>query len=221
MFLSYSNLYDNNKIKDVANKIRYISPIVFHAPVSMFNPSKDAIIREIVTKQTLQTIKVAKKFNSKRIIFHTGYYSGIKSKQYLNDFIRNEIDFFSNINTDVEIALENVFEETPLIFKRIISGLYNKNIRMCLDIGHANLYSNVGLKKWINILGKEISHLHIHNNYKKYDDHSIKGSINVKNIIEYIKKKKLINNCNFSLEIFDNLKVIDKSIKNLQSILAY
>ena len=61
------------------------------------------------------------------------------------------------------ICVENVMENDPELILSILRRVDDPRLRMCLDVGHANL-STVDPADWIRQCAPFISHYHIHNN---------------------------------------------------------
>lgn len=204
MFTSYQNLYDDDKISLIKKMVKDF-PIAIHAPYELFNVSNDKIIRSIVMEHVNRTIKVAKIFDAKRIIFHTGFRSFSKSKRYHNDFLHNAVEFFSSLNSDIEIVVENVYENDPLFIKTIAD---RADVGVCLDVGHAKIYSKYSIERWKGVLNDRIKHVHLQNNFGKYDDHGIEGVIDIVSVAKQFT-------CDKSLEVFCNPSKISTLVDKL------
>ena len=72
----------------------------------------------------------------------------------------------------VQIVLENVLEREPAWLLDIIKGVDDPRLKMCLDIGHVNAYSNIPVLEWLETCAPYISHFHIHNNDGTRDQHN-------------------------------------------------
>ena len=70
------------------------------------------------------------------------------------------------------VFIENVEDEDPEVFVQIFKGIDSPKIRCCFDIGHAYFNGrSVSLNRWIDVLGKYIGHVHIHDNNGNHDEH--------------------------------------------------
>ena len=67
---------------------------------------------------------------------------------------------------------ENTSEPRPEIIKPIVDKLNTDRFKFNLDVGHANLFSEVPLEEWLTAFGSDLVYLHAHNNYKDYDAHN-------------------------------------------------
>ena len=110
-------------------------------------------------------------------------------------WIRNAITLFSEINNSLKkrfkIHLENSFENDPEIFLEILKGIKSDNFRICLDIGHINVYSIQPIEYWIDKLAPYIEEVHLHNNDGKADHHWTLdvGNIDIENILHELENK--------------------------------
>lgn len=170
--------------------------------------SKDSKVRELSIYRYNQSFKIAKALNIKTIIFHTGYNGLVKSPAYHNKFVNDQISFWKEFikqfeDADITVALENTYEPTPEVILNILQNVNSKYLRSCIDTGHVNINSESSIQDWILKMKDYLHHMHLHNNHGKYDEHNslLDGSINFKEIIEFLIKNNL--NPNLTLEIFN------------------
>lgn len=69
------------------------------------------------------------------------------------------------------ICLENVLENRPELLLDIVQQVNDPRLGLCLDVGHANVYSGTPVIQWLEQCASHIRHFHIHNNYGDADDH--------------------------------------------------
>ncbi|MBQ3642568.1 sugar phosphate isomerase/epimerase, partial [bacterium] len=123
-------------------------------------------------------------------------------------FKRNFIAFCKDFIKEFErrnliAVIENVFEDSPEFCLNLYEGINSPNLKLALDTGHVNLYAQeTKVTDWIKAYGKNLYHLHIHNNYRKNDDHSnlTDGTLNFNEIFNEIKAQNI--NPTFVLEMF-------------------
>ena len=85
----------------------------------------------------------------------------------------------------------------------MFEGVNSPNLKLALDCGHVNLYAHdTKVVEWIKAYGKNLHHLHIHNNFRTNDDHSNleNGTLNYEEIFNAIKEENI--NPTFVLEMF-------------------
>lgn len=129
--------------------------------------SMDAKIKEIAIQRIEASIDVAKRIGAKAVVFHTNYNPFLNTKAYVENWIKENIAFWSNMlekHSDIEIYLENMFDTTPDILKAISEGLCQyPNYGVCLDYAHASI-SKTEPEVWAKQLGRFVKHVHINDN---------------------------------------------------------
>ncbi|MBQ5415442.1 MAG: sugar phosphate isomerase/epimerase [Firmicutes bacterium] len=138
-----------------------------HAPYNeLFPMAIEPLVVEVAYKRYVQTLDYCKRFGAKKMIVHGNYTEAL---YFPNWFIKRHIDFWKrflaeNDLGDVVICVENVQEEDPDLILGILKGVEDPRLRMCLDVGHANL-SDTEPIEWLRRCAPYISHYHIHNNF--------------------------------------------------------
>lgn len=85
---------------------------------------------------------------------------------------------------------ENTSEPRPEVIKPIIDKLNSDRFKFVLDVGHANLFSEVPLEEWLTTFGSDLVYLHAHNNYRDYDAHNpvFRGTVNFDHLFHTLDK---------------------------------
>ena len=191
--------------------------ISLHGPFTDLAPaSRDIKIRNVTKDRFTSAFSIAKQLNSKRIVYHTGHIpKTYASKEWLDNSIEFWMDFTKDKLEDMEIHIENVYEDDYALMYELVEAINHPNFSVCLDIGHVNANSTKTLESWINGLGKKIKHVHLHNNDGIYDNHFglHKGTINMLRILETLKKTS--PSASWTLEILDIADLIE-SVKFLE-----
>jgi phosphoglucan,water dikinase len=106
----------------------------------------------------------------------------------------------------IRLSIENTLETGPDDFNDLFRYLHSvcpadtSHVGMCLDIGHANLYSSTrnDYLRFVDMLGPEVPiiHLHLHENYGDFDNHltvftgpSGKDPAGIQGLIRRLKKR--------------------------------
>ena len=134
--------------------------------------SRDSLIREVTLKRYESTYEISEKLKCKNIIFHNGYVPGTTShsswvkraKVFWNKFLRNK-------PREVNFYIENLVEHNPDIIIDVVNSVNSKNLKVCFDIGHANIFSKVEIITWIEKMNSNIGFVHLHNNFGIKDVH--------------------------------------------------
>jgi sugar phosphate isomerase/epimerase len=167
-----------------------ISSVTFHAPFEDLSPgARDGEVRRLTVRRLLQAVGLAPLFRAKGIVMHGGY------SEWLYDFRPDHwLDparkTFSEVaeaaeRANVEILLENVFEEVPDHLLRLREAVGSRRIGFCFDPGHATLFSRLPVQKWVEVLASSLGEMHLHDNRGRRDDHLPigEGSINHRGVI--------------------------------------
>ena len=201
----------------------YTGRRTLHAMFSDVNvSSSDWELREVAQKRCMQSFEVGKAIGADTILFHTGN-KGTKHYGSIKSFKKNFALFWKDFIKEFEEAgiiavIENVFETTPEYCLDLFNSINSPNFKLALDTGHVNLYAHVTeVTDWIKAYGKNLYHMHIHNNYRENDDHSnlIDGTLDFKEIFTTLKEQKI--NPTIVLEMFTE-EDIRKSIEYINSV---
>ena len=157
----------DNQVRDVPNR-------VFHGPFNeLFPCAIDPLARELAARRYLQAVEMAGEYGAKKLVFHGGYLPHVYySCWYTEQSILFWKDFLKKIPEDVTLCVENVLESDPQWMAEIASGVDDPRFRLCLDVGHAHVCSEVPVEQWLETLAPWLGHFHIHNNDRSFDTHS-------------------------------------------------
>ncbi len=145
--------------------------------VSIF--SRDSKIREISKYRMEQSLDIACRLGVRAVVFHTNYNPRLSDEAYNNFFVDSTVSILTILlekYRDINIYLENMFDEDPYILREISKRLegYN-NFGVCFDWAHASIYGPP-VSKWLEELGRYIKHIHINDNDLCKDLHMAVGS---------------------------------------------
>ena len=169
--------------------------------------SIDDDIREISIKRYLQSLDVAKAIDAKTVVYHTGNEATIKHRGFQKAYSEDSIRFWKNYisayeNSNITAVQENVSENTYESILKIVDAINSPMLKASLDTGHVNVHSDRKVTNWIEGYGKNLVHMHLHNNYGDDDSHLslLKGTLDFDEIFDKIKELEL--NPILVLEIF-------------------
>ena len=72
---------------------------------------------------------------------------------------------------DITVCLENTYEPHPALFRQIMKKVNHPRLRVCLDVAHANVFSEDRPERWFRQLGPWIEHMHWNDNRGDRDNH--------------------------------------------------
>ncbi len=159
---------------------------ILHGPFNeLFPCAIDPEARDLAARRYRQAIALARNYGADKVVIHAGFnpwlYYPVWFREQSAVFWRE----FLAEDPGVEIVLENVLEQEPEWMTEILRAVDSPRLRLCLDVGHANAYSEIPVMKWLEESAPFLSHLHIHNNDGTGDTHSPlrEGSIPVKALL--------------------------------------
>ena len=172
-----------------------------------------------------KTIDLANEMHCDFVNYHMGYtFSKSIPREYLLERLCQSLKDMSKYlqGTSVDINIENDFNTPELErlgsqmqdFDIILSRNYSK-VKLCYDIGHANIAFSSAYKYRDYI--DYIQSFHIHNNWKTSDDHNPfgkNGSINLEEVLADIFK---YSNIYFILE--NDVEMSKHALNNLRNSL--
>lgn len=215
--------FEINKKEYKAILDNFDGEINLHGFFSNLNFSaKDPLIKEVSIKRYYQSLELAELFDAATVVFHTCFNNLLKQKQYKDMFFLSNVEFFKEFIKEFEhlgitATLENVHESSPELIRSIIATVNSPNFKATIDIGHANLHSEMPISSWIKEYGIMLHHMHFHNNFKDEDSHSslLKGDLDIKTILKTLKEIHLYPSVTF--EIFDKEELYE-SVKYFNAL---
>lgn len=153
----------------------------FHAPFVDLRPGAlDDTIRQASLDRIRQVFDLAPYFQPLKIVCHPSF-----DDRYYVDcddlWLENSANFWRQLiplakKAATIIALENVYEKEPGILRRLFEMLSSKQVCFCFDTGHFNAFSHESLENWLEQMEQYIGHLHLHDNFGKFDEHLPAGT---------------------------------------------
>jgi sugar phosphate isomerase/epimerase len=92
--------------------------------------------------------------------------------------------------TATTLMLENVYERTPRMLRRLLKGLNREKLGFCFDAGHMSAFSETGMEEWLKVLGPFLKQLHLHDNDGHWDDHWAigQGTVDFEILFKYVEE---------------------------------
>lgn len=195
-------------------------PLTFHGPfLDLFPGSCDERVRQLAKERFEASYKASQSFNVHQMIFHTSYIPNYYPDQYWLENIMQFWEEFLEDKLETHIFyIENVLDSHWEMLKQLIDHINHPHFKVCLDIGHVNVYSQKNVLDWIEALGERIGYVHLHNNDGIKDSHRglLEGTLPIKEILTSLKR--YTPNAIWSLEIGDEKELRD-SLEWLYDIL--
>ena len=142
----------------------------------LFCGSPDRQVTAIARERFRQNLTIAAELGAHVVNFHINFLPLIDDPGYLPGWLKRQIAFWPPLAQEagtlgVTIVLENMWEPDPAIQRQVLDGVHSPNLRACLDVGHARIYSKLGLETWIDTLAPYLVYTHLHNTNGQQDIH--------------------------------------------------
>jgi sugar phosphate isomerase/epimerase len=163
-------------ISGLKNTLDYHPSLSIHGPFMDLSPGAvDSEVRKATMQRFFHVFEIAEILEPRVVVFHSGYE---KWKYALNVdlWVEKSLETWmplckraSDIGT--KIAIENIFEDEPSNLKLLMDAIGSESFGVCFDTGHFNLFSQVALERWMDLLNPHIIELHLHDNDRTSDQH--------------------------------------------------
>jgi len=147
-----------------------------HAPFMDLNPGAlEPLVFAATRRRFAQSLNAAEALGARLVVFHPGYdpwkYGG-QDHLWLE---QNQLFWPPLLDRAAQagcrMALENIFEVRTETLATLLDSIDSPLLGHCFDIGHWHLFAEVSLAEWFAALGPRLSHLHLHDNFGKHDEH--------------------------------------------------
>lgn len=187
----------------VRRTLEGLSAPVLHGPFNeLFPCAIDLRARELARLRYRQAIQAARQYGSGRVVIHGGFVPRVYHDVW---FVEQSVNFWkefvSEVPENMTICLENVLENRPELLLNIVRQVDDPRLGLCLDVGHANVYSDIPVETWLEQCTPYLCHFHIHNNFGDADDHRSlpEGTIPMKELLS--RMEELCPNATCTLEL--------------------
>lgn len=178
--------------EEVRKKLQRQRHPILHAPFNeLFPCSIDPKARILAAERYMQAIRLAKRYGAEKVVIHAGYNPRLYYPiWYTEQSVIFWKEFMKQVPEGITICLENVFEEEIAMFLDILKQVDDSRLKICLDIGHVNAYSEIPATQWIKECAPYISHFHMHNNGGTVDSHDNlqRGSMDMRELLMQIEQ---------------------------------
>ena len=124
----------------------------------------------------LQALEIAETLGARYMVLHSQYNPIIKVNGYADIYHNASLAFWPEIVEDarrrgVTLCLENMFDDSPEPLRRLLEDIGPEGVRLCLDVAHAHVFSQVDLSEWVDAFKPYLLHVHLNDCNGEYDDH--------------------------------------------------
>ena len=187
----------------VEEQVRGIARRIFHGAFNeLFPCAIDPLARELAARRYSQALRLAQAYDARKIVFHGGYLPHVYYPcWYTERSVLFWKEFLREVPEHVILCVENVLESDPAWMAQIASGVDDPRLRLCLDVGHAHVCSQIPVEQWLETMAPWLEHFHIHNNDRSFDTHSPlnQGTIPMADFLA--RAEALCPDASFTLEV--------------------
>jgi sugar phosphate isomerase/epimerase len=189
-------------------------PVTMHGPfLDMAPGSPDPRINEICKARYKHGIHIAAELNARCIVFHANFIAAIHNPEYRQGWHERNVIFWREMaeyasDQGVTIAVENMWEFDPYIIGDLMREINHPNLRACIDVGHAHLFSlqqdpNLSFDDWLRTMEPFLVHFHMNNNDGKLDKHRglPDGVLDYTKILKRVRQLRLHRQPTITLEM--------------------
>lgn len=199
MAFAYPDILDGNWRGVLDDYKRMLAPvrgmITMHGPFFDMSPgSLDNRINELVASRYHHAIDIGEELGAQIIVFHANFIAAILNDDYRTGWHKRNVVFWEAIadyasRHNITVAVENMWEFDPDIIVDLLKAVNHPNLRACLDVGHAHLFSKVPFETWLSTVEPWLVHAHINNNDGNLDIHRAlpDGVINYAEMLEELR----------------------------------
>lgn len=169
----------------------FSNPKSLHAPFWELNMGSKmhGVVDETITMYAF-AYEIAIKLNCKEVVVHNGYFPNTYSE---TGWIKRAAEQWRNFlseKKEICFYIENQFELSADVLCRLIDEVDMDNLKICLDVGHVNVFSTEPVTEWIKGASDRIGYVHLHNNNGKSDLHNglEDGTIPIKEVIDHLER---------------------------------
>lgn len=165
------------RVERHAQAVDGISPVVLHGPfLDLYATSPDRAVVQVCQERHDAALSAAIRVGASIYVAHLNFIPLIRNNSYRVRFPKAAAAFWLPLADKagahgITIVLENLWEEGPEVQKSVVHEAGHPYLKASFDNGHALVFSNVGARAWVDVLGGDLVHCHLHDNDGEYDHH--------------------------------------------------
>ena len=177
--------------------------------------STDEIIRNRSRVLMNNSMEIAANLGVKGVVFHTGINPGLWNRSYLDGWLDTAatwIDKLAKEYSHIEIYIENTFDKEPGVLTSLIDLLsHRKNVKLCLDYGHA-LLTDTEDEEWVRQMAPYVGHVHLNDHDMKEDLHLAPG----KGLVDFERFEDLMEEYEVDAQVLLELNGAQEQLEALK-----
>ena len=199
----------------------YLGPLAVHGPfIGIQYMHIDHLLRKAVSQRMDLTFQAVIELNASRLVLHTGFKHEVLMFDFFDKWVEDTAVFWRKeisryAEQGITVVMENVVESDPTALIELHDRVDHDHFKLCLDVGHANLFSKLPLTAWIEKMGSRLVHLHIHDNLGRLDEHLPWGKGNIQFDAVFETLHQLVPDVTVSLEVDSDMDTIMANLKKM------
>ncbi len=193
--------------------------LAIHGPYAGIDCTfRDHLLKEAVRKRMDRIYGMVRELKPDTLVLHTGCQEQMVSFNLTDTWLESAAGFWRNeilryAECGVQVVLENVVEQNPDLMVELSDRVDSEYFGLCMDIGHANLFSQIPPAQWVQQMGRKLKHVHLHDNRGKSDEHLPvgKGSIDFDSFFEALYQH--VPDVTVSIEVIADPEVVVENVK--------
>lgn len=177
--------------------------------------STDEIIRNRSRVLMNNSMEIAANLGVKGVVFHTGINPGLWNRSYLDGWLDTAatwLDKLAKEYSHIEIYIENTFDKEPGVLTSLIDLLsHRKNVKLCLDYGHA-LLTKTEDEEWVRQMAPYVGHVHLNDHDMKEDLHLAPG----KGLVDFERFEDLMEEYEVDAQVLLELNGAQEQLEALK-----
>lgn len=163
--------------KEIAKQVP--GKITLHGPfMDMVSGSPDPRINAVCVNRYSHAIRIAAELGAQQVVFHANFIGSLHNLFYREGWHKRNVEFWMPVaeyakQHGVTILLENMWEFDPTIITDLLRAVDHPNLRTCLDVGHAHLFTEeqFDFDDWLHEVAPWLVEIHMNNNNGILDEH--------------------------------------------------
>ena len=177
--------------------------------------STDEIIRNRSRVLMNNSMEIAANLGVKGVVFHTGINPGLWNRSYLDGWLDTAATWLGKLAKEyshIEIYIENTFDKEPGVLTSLIDLLsHRKNVKLCLDYGHA-LLTDTEDEEWVRQMAPYVGHVHLNDHDMKEDLHLAPG----KGLVDFERFEDLMEEYEVDAQVLLELNGAQEQLEALK-----
>ncbi len=169
--------------------------LAIQGPSADVNPmSGDTEIALVSLHRYTQAISVCKAMGAKYVIFNSPYHSVRDISGGYNEWLAASVDFWQKLveeqlrSTNIVLLIANVMEASPGQLTELISRIDSPRVKGCIDVGYANIFSQMPALDWLDAMGSDVEYVRASNNDGKVNSREsfLTGTVDMEAFINHM-----------------------------------